>query len=396
VNKMTSILSPRDAVIVDYARTPMGRSKNGCFRFRRADDISADLINGLLGRNAALAPSDIDDLIWGCVMQRDEQGFNIARNILLRSGLPHSIPAQTINRLCGSSMSALHIATANIRAGLGDVYCIGGVEHMGHVDMNGAMNPNPLWGLSVAKAAGSMGLTAEYLAQIHQISRQDMDAFAVRSHHLAATARAEGKFAREIIPIAGHDPDGAPCLIEHDETIRPETSLDALSALRPVFDPKNGTITAGTSSQVTDGASVMLVMSAEKAAHLGLKPIARVAGLGLAGVAPSVMGIGPVPASAKALKSLGLSFADIESIELNEAFAAQGLAVLKDMGILDQLDSKVNQYGGAIALGHPFGCSGARISGTLLRVMQERDQQWGVATRCIGVGQGIETGIERL
>jgi acetyl-CoA acyltransferase len=389
-------LSPRDAVIVDYARTPMGRSKNGCFRHRRADDISAELIKSLLARHPSLLPEAIDDLIWGCVMQRDEQGFNIARNIILRAGLPHTIPAQTINRLCGSSMSALHIATSNIRAGLGDVYCIGGVEHMGHVDMNGAMNPNPLWSLSVAKAAGSMGLTAEYLAQIHQIRREDMDAFAVRSHQLAAAATSEGKFAQEIIPIQGHDEAGALCLIEHDETIRPDTSLEALSALRPVFDPKNGTITAGTSSQVSDGASVMLVMSVEKANSLGLKPIARVASLGVAGVDPSVMGIGPVPASAKALDVLGMTLADMQSIELNEAFAAQGLAVLKEMNVLDQVDAKVNQYGGAIALGHPFGCSGARISGTLLSVMQARDQQWGLATMCIGLGQGIATVFERL
>lgn len=392
----SSKLLPRDAVIVDYARTPMGRSKNGCFRHRRADDISADLINALLARNTSLPVEDIDDVLWGCVMQRDEQGFNIARNIVLRAGLPHSIPAQTINRLCGSSMSALHIATSNIRAGLGDVYCIGGVEHMGHVDMNSAMNPNPLWSLSVAKAAGSMGLTAEYLAQIHHIHREDMDAFAVRSHQLAAAATKEGRFVQEIIPIHGHDESGALCLIEHDETIRPETSLEALRALRPVFDPKNGTITAGTSSQVSDGASVMLVMSAERASSLGLTPIARVAALGLAGVDPSVMGIGPVPASAKALDALGMTLADMEAIELNEAFAAQGLAVLDAMGIRDQMEAKVNLYGGAIALGHPFGCSGARISGTLLSVMRARNQKWGLATMCIGLGQGIATVLECL
>ncbi|EGG95250.1 3-ketoacyl-CoA thiolase [gamma proteobacterium IMCC1989] len=389
-------MNPRDAVIVDYARTPMGRSKGGCYRYRRADDISADLINGVLARNSAINPSEIDDLLWGCVMQRGEQGFNIARNIVLRAGLPHSIPAQTINRLCGSSMSALHIATANIQAGLGDIYCIGGVEHMGHVDMNGEIDPNPLLNLSVAKAAGSMGLTAEYLAVQHQISRHDMDAFAVRSHHNAASATQSGKFQQEIIPTTGHDTQGALCLIEHDETIRPETSLEGLGALRPVFDPKDGTVTAGTSSQVTDGASVMLVLSAEKAAELGLVPIARIASLGIAGVDPSVMGIGPVPASQKALAAIGLQLADIQAIELNEAFAAQSLAVLKEMKLLDVMGSRVNLYGGAIALGHPFGCSGSRITGTLLSVMRERDDQWGLATMCIGLGQGIATVIERL
>lgn len=389
-------LDPRQAVIVDFARTPMGRSKNGCFRHRRADDISADLIQGLLARNAALQPEMIDDMIWGCVMQRGEQAFNIARNILLRAGLPHSIPAQTVNRLCGSSMSALHTATAQIRAGMGDVYLIGGVEHMGHIDMNKEVDPNPLLTLSVAKAAGSMGLTAEYLAVLHQISREDQDAFSLRSHQYAAAATDQGLFKQEIIPIVGHDSDGVPCLIVSDETIRPETTLEALAALRPVFNPKGGTVTAGSSSQVTDGASAMLVMSAEKAQELGLTPIARVVSTGLAGVDPSVMGIGPVPACKIALKNAGMALQDIQAIELNEAFAAQSLAVLKQMKLLESMDEKVNLYGGAIALGHPFGCSGTRITGTLLSVMQEKDLQFGISTMCIGLGQGIATVIERL
>ncbi|ODS25105.1 acetyl-CoA C-acyltransferase FadA [Candidatus Endobugula sertula] len=389
-------LKSRDAVIIDYARTPMGRSKNGCYRYRRADSLSADLLNAMFARNPALDMNDIDDLIWGCVMQREEQGFNLARNLGLLAGLPHSVPAQTVNRLCGSSMSALHTATANIQAGLGDIYCIGGVEHMGHVDMNSSLDPNPLMSLSVAKAAGSMGLTAEYLAQIHQIAREDMDAFAVRSHHLAEQATVTGKFSREIISITGHDEQGSPCLIERDETIRADTSLERLAVLKPVFDPKNGKITAGTSSQVADGASAMLVMSSEKASALGFRPIARVASLGLAGVVPSVMGIGPVPASKRALKVLGMELDDIESIELNEAFAAQSLAVLEEMGVLNRMETSVNLYGGAIALGHPFGCSGTRITGTLLSVMQEKDQQWGLATMCIGLGQGIATVVERV
>ncbi|MBX2807753.1 MAG: acetyl-CoA C-acyltransferase FadA [Cellvibrionaceae bacterium] len=389
-------LHPRDAVIVDYARTPMGRSKHGCYRHRRADDLSADLITALLTRNPALAPEAIDDFIWGCVMQRGEQGFNIARNTWLRAGLPHSVPAQTVNRLCGSSMTALHSATAQIRAGLGDVYLIGGVEHMGHLDMTEAIDPNPLLTLSVAKAAGSMGLTAEYLAVRHQIARAAMDAFALRSHQYAALATAQGLFAREIIAINGHDAQGAPCLVETDETIRPETTLEALASLKPVFDPKQGTITAGTASQITDGASAMLLMSAERASALELKPIARIAAMGLAGVDPSVMGIGPVPASAAALQPLKMTLADMDVIELNEAFAAQALAVLKEMQLLDAMDAKVNRYGGAIALGHPFGCSGTRISGTLLSIMQAEDQQWGLATMCIGLGQGIATVIERL
>lgn len=389
-------LNPRDAVIVDYARTPMGRSKNGCFRFQRADEMSALLINGLLARNAAVNPSEIDDLIWGCVMQRGEQGFNVARNILLRTVLPHTVPAQTVNRLCGSSMSALHTAAANVRAGLGDIYLIGGVEHMGHVDMNEAIDPNPLLGLSVAKAAGSMGMTAEYLALLHGITREQMDAFGARSHQFAAKATQAGKFKREIIPMMGHDAEGAPILVTSDETIRPDTTQAALATLKPVFNPKGGTITAGTSSQITDGASAMLVMSAQKAQSLGLTIIAKVVSMSVVGVDPSIMGYGPVPATQKVLATAGLQIGDIDHVELNEAFAAQALPVLKDLQLLDSMDEKVNLYGGAIALGHPFGCSGTRITGTLLSVMQDADSTLGLATMCIGLGQGIATVLERV
>ncbi|MEJ2444742.1 MAG: acetyl-CoA C-acyltransferase FadA [Exilibacterium sp.] len=389
-------LNPRDAVIVDYARSPMGRAKNGCFRHLRADDLSAAVINGLLARNPTLDPATIEDVIWGCVMQRDEQGFNIARNIVLCAGLPHALPAQTVNRLCGSSMSALQTAAANIMAGLGDVYLVGGVEHMGHINMNEGLNPNPRLGLSVAKAAGSMGLTAEYLALLHGITREQMDAFSARSHQLAAKARAEGKFDREIIAVEGHDADGVLTRVEQDETIRPETTVQTLAALKPVFNPKGGTVTAGSSSQVTDGASAMLVMSAERANALGLQPIARIVSMALAGVDPSIMGYGPVPSTQKALRQAGLTMDNIDHLELNEAFAAQSLAVLKDLELLDKVDEKVNQYGGAIALGHPFGCSGVRITGTLLSVMQEKGSRLGVATMCIGLGQGITTILERV
>jgi acetyl-CoA acyltransferase len=389
-------LQPRDAVIVDYARSAMGRSKNGCFRHVRADDISAAIIKGLLARNPKLDPSTIDDLLWGCVMQREEQAFNVARNILLLAGLPHTIPAQTINRLCGSSMSALHTATVNIRAGQGDVYLIGGVEHMGHLPMYESVSINPLLGLSVAKAAGNMGMTAEYLALLHGINRQQMDEFGARSHQLAAKARETGKFTREIIAVDGHNTDGFLMSVDQDETIRPETTVDALSKLPPVFDPKNGQVTAGTSSQLSDGASVMLVMSAERAKSLGLKPIAKVVSLGLAGVDPSIMGYGPVPSTEKALKAANLTIDDIDAVELNEAFAAQALPVLKDLKLLEVMNDKVNLHGGAIALGHPFGCSGTRITGSLLTVMQDRDLNLGVSTMCIGLGQGITTVLERL
>lgn len=389
-------VNPRDAVIVDYARTPMGRSKNGCYRNTRGDELSARLIDVVLERNTALDPAEVEDLIWGCVMQRDEQGFNVARNLMLRTKLPHTVPAQTVNRLCGSSMSALHTAAAQIQAGLGDIYMVGGSEHMGHVDMNGSIDPNPLLGLSVAKAAGSMGMTAEYLSLLHGIGREQMDAFGARSHQLAAKATKEGLFKRELVPMVGHDADGVPTLMDYDETIRPDTTTEGLAALRPVFNPKGGTITAGTSSQITDGASCMLVMSAERAQALGMQPIAKIVSMAVTGVDPSIMGYGPVPATQKALEKAGLKIEDIERVELNEAFAAQALPVLKDLKLLDQMDEKVNLYGGAIALGHPFGCSGTRITGTLLSVMQNDDVTLGASTMCIGLGQGITTIIERL
>jgi len=389
-------LNARDVVIVDYARSPMGRSKNGCFRHLRAEDMSSLLVNALLERNPAIEAENIDDLLWGCVMQRGEQGFNIARNIVLRAELPHAVPGQTVNRLCGSSMSALHTAAANIMAGLGDIYMVGGVEHMGHIDMNENVDQNPGLGLSIAKAAGSMGLTAEYLALLHGVTREQMDEFGARSHQRAAKATREGLFRREIVPMRGHDEDGAPILVEDDETIRGDTTAEILSALKPVFNPKGGTVTAGTSSQITDGASAMVVMSAERAKQLGLTPVAKIRSMALAGVDPSVMGYGPVPSTHKALKLAGVGMDDIERVELNEAFAAQALPVLKDLHLLDTMDERVNLYGGAIALGHPFGCSGTRITGTLLTVMQDDDVSLGVSTMCIGLGQGITTVLERV
>jgi acetyl-CoA acyltransferase len=364
----------------------------------RADDLSAAVIKGLLARNSALDPAEIDDLIWGSVIQRGEQGMNLSRMIVLNAELPHTVPGQTVNRLCGSSMSALHTAAANIRADVGDVYLVGGVEHLGHLPMMDPANvdPNPRMGRSVAKAAGMMGMTAEMLALMHGVSREQQDEFGMRSHQLAHKATVEGKFAREIIAIDGHDESGALMSVTVDETIRPETNMEDLAKLKPSFNPQGGTVTPGQSSQISDGASAMLVMSAEKAQALGLNPIARINGMTLAGVDPSIMGYGPVPSTQKALKKLGLSIDDIEMVELNEAFAAQALPVLKDLGLLDQMDDKVNVHGGAIALGHPFGCSGTRITGSLLNVMEDRDLTLGVSTMCIGLGQGITTVVERI
>lgn len=396
MSKPGSALQPRDSVIVDFARTPMARSKDGAFRMRRGDNISAELVDKLLDRNPQLDPAAIDDVIWGCVNQTKEQGWNVGRMISMVTKIPFTVPAQTINRLCGSSMSALHVATANIASGYGDTFLIGGVEHMGHVPMDYGLEPNPQASLKVAKAAGMMGLTAEYLSILYSINREEQDAFAMRSHMRAEAARVSGAFRDEIIPIEGHDTEGLKILLQDDETIRTETTMASLGKLRPAFNPKGGTVTAGNASQITDGASTMLVMSAERAQQLGLKPRARVVGMSVAGVDPSIMGYGPVPATERVLQQSGLTIADIEYLELNEAFAAQSLAVLKGLGLHGQHDDKVNVHGGAIALGHPLGCSGCRITGTLLHVLEQRKARLGLATMCIGLGQGIATVIERL
>lgn len=389
-------LNPRDAVIVDFARTPMGRSKNGCFRNRRAEDLSADLVNGLFARNPKVDPAEVEDVLWGCVNQTKEQGFNIARMFSLMTLIPHTAGAQTISRLCGSSMSALHTAAQAIMTHNGDVFVVGGVEHMGHLPNGFGVDPNPRLAKHVAKAAGAMGMTAEFLGLMHGIGREQQDAFAERSHRLAHKATLAGNFAAEILPLEGHDERGFRASISRDETIRPDTTLEGLAQLKPVFNPKGGTVTAGSSSQITDGASAMIVMSAERAQALGIAPLAKVRAMAVAGVDPSIMGYGPVPATQKALQRAGLSLEDIDFFELNEAFAAQALPVLKDMQLLEKMDDKVNLHGGAIALGHPFGCSGTRITGTLLNVMRQNEGALGVATMCVGLGQGISTVIERV
>ena len=389
-------LNPRDIVVVDGVRTAMAKAKNGAFRHVRAENLSAAVMEGLLERNAGLDPVEIDDIIWGCVNQTLEQGMNIARNAAIMTRIPRSVPAQTVNRLCGSSMSALHIASANIRAGMGDVYLVGGVEHMEHVGMTHGVDVNPAASKHAAKAAMMMGLTAELLGKMHGISREDQDKFGVRSHQRAQAAMEKGYFDNEIIGVEGHDERGFKVMFQRDEVIRGDASLEKMAELKPVFDPRSGTVTAGTSSALSVGASGMLVMSYERAQALGLDPIARVLSTGVAGCDASIMGYGPVPASKKALKAAGLSADDIQTVELNEAFAAQGLPVLKDLGFLDAMDDKVNLNGGAIALGHPLGCSGTRICTTLLNVMQQRDTTLGLATMCIGMGQGVATVFERL
>lgn len=385
-----------NVVIVDCIRTPMGRSKGGAYRNVRAEDLSAHLMKGLLERNPQLDPNKIEDIYWGCVQQTLEQGFNVARNAALLAGIPHSVGATTVNRLCGSSMQALHDATRAIMVGDAQTCIIGGVEHMGHVPMNHGVDFHPGLSKSVAKAAGMMGLTAEMLGRMHGINREMQDAFAARSHQRAHAATLEGRFNNEIFATEGHDKDGILRRFENDEVIRPETTVEALSQLRPVFDPVNGTVTAGSSSALSDGASAMLIMSEQHARDLGLRIRARVKSMAVAGCDPSIMGYGPVPATQKALKRAGVTMDDIGMVELNEAFAAQSLPCAKDLGLLDKMDEKVNLNGGAIALGHPLGCSGSRISTTLINLMENHDVELGLATMCIGLGQGIATIFERV
>jgi len=387
-------LNPRDVVIVDGVRTAMGKSKNGMFRNVRADSMSAELIRALMVRNE-FDPNEVEDVIWGCVNQTLEQGMNIARNIALLADLPKTVAGQTVNRLCGSSMQAIHTAAAQIATNQGDIFIIGGVEHMGHVGMMHGIDLNPAASKHYAKASNMMGLTAEMLGRMNGITREEQDAFGVESHRRAWAATENGLFQNEIVGIEGHNADGYKVLCDIDEVIRPDANIETFRALRPVFDPKGGTVTAATSSALSDGASAMLLMSAERAQALGLKPRAVIRSMAVAGCDAAIMGYGPVPATQKALKRAGLTIEDMQTVELNEAFAAQGLSVLKGLGLYEKQDI-VNLSGGAIALGHPLGCSGARITTSLLNIMEQQDTQIGLTTMCIGLGQGIATIIERV
>ncbi len=385
----------KTAVIVDAIRTPMGRSKNGFFRNIRAEELSAHLMSAMLQRNDKLNPKEIDDIIWGCVQQTLEQGYNIGRNAQMLTEIPVTVPAQTVNRLCGSSMSAVHTAAANIMAGLGNTYFCGGVEHMGHVPMTHGVDFNPGVFKHHAKGAGSMGLTAELLSVMHKVDRKSQDEFAFNSHQKAAQATERGRFKNEIVPIEGHDEMGLPMTCDYDEVIRPETSLESLAKLKPVFNPKGGSVTAGNSSALSDGASSLLIMSEDRAKDLGLPVLAKIKAMAVTGCDPSTMGYAPVPAVKKVLKNANMQLDDINAIEINEAFAAQSLPVIKDLGLTDVMHDKINLNGGAIALGHPLGCSGSRIIVTLLRIMEDKNLETGLATMCIGLGQGIATVIER-
>jgi acetyl-CoA acyltransferase len=382
-----------NAVIVDTVRTPMGRSKNGVFRYTRAEKLMAHLLEQILVRTPQLDPHDIDDVIIGCVKQTKEQGFNIARSAAIIAGIPFNVPAQTVNRLCGSSMQAIHDASMAIKAGLGDVYIIGGVEHMGHVPMNYELDFAPELNIKVANNSANMGLTAEQLAEEYNISRELQDEFAFQSHTKAHAATVNGGWANEIVPTLGHLGDGTIDLITEDEVIRGGCTLESLNKLSPVFDLQAGTVTAGNASAMSDGASAMLIMSESKAKELGLKPRARIVSQAVSGCAPARMGLGPVEATKKALSTAGINVHDIDLAEFNEAFSAQALSCIKELGMIHDLN-KINIKGGAIALGHPLGCSGSRITGTLLNNLEQQNKKIGLATMCIGFGQGIATIIE--
>ncbi|MEZ6103391.1 MAG: acetyl-CoA C-acyltransferase FadA [Pirellulaceae bacterium] len=384
----------KQAVIVDGVRTAIGRAhpERGLFRDVRSDDLAVACVRALIERTG-IAANEIEDVLMGCTQQTLEQGLNVARTIGLMSGIPVHAGGATVNRLCGSSLQTLHQATHAIMAGAEDVQIAGGLEHMQHIPMDHGVNLNPKLFHRTSKGALLMGVTAEFLAQTQGISREDQDAFALNSHQKAASAHEHGEFRSEIVPVYGRDEDGTRVLAIRDQCVRADTSLDKLGALDPAFMPKLGTVTAGNSSPINDGAAALLVMSEDKAKSLGLKPIARIRATAVAGVEPSVMGTGPVPATQKALKRAGVSLADVDIMELNEAFAAQALACIRMLGIDE---AKVNVRGGAIAIGHPLGASGARIMTTLVHALRDMNHNIGVATMCIGVGQGIATVIERV
>lgn len=382
------------AVVIDAVRTPIGRAnaERGFYRHTRSDDLAAACVEALLQRTG-IAPEHIEDLILGNTQQTLEQGMNVARTVGLVAGLNVSTGGTTVNRLCGSSLQAINQASHAIAAGAEDVQIVGGLEHMQHIPMMHGVDINPKMYRATSKGAMMMGVTAEFLAQSQSISRQDQDAFACASHQKATAAQKEGLFDAERIAIYGHDDSGNVALLDYDQCVRSDTNMESLSALEPAFMPKGGTVTAGNSSPLNDGAAAMLVMSSERAAELGLKPIAKIRASAVAGVDPCVMGTGPVPATKKALQRAGLSLSDIGLIELNEAFAAQALACVR---MLKMDIDKVNVRGGAIAIGHPLGASGARIATTLIHAMQQNQVQFGLATMCIGAGQGIATIFELI
>jgi acetyl-CoA acyltransferase len=391
----------RDAVIVSAVRTAVGKATKGTLRSTRPDDMAAVVIDEAIKRAPGLKPEDVEDIIVGCAMPEAEQGMNVARIAGLRAGIPYSVPAMTINRFCSSGLQSIAMAAERIMCGFADIIVAGGTESMSLVPMGGhKVAPNPYLVDHNPDVYLSMGLTAENLARKYDISREQQDAFAYRSHQQAIKAIESGKFKDEVVPLTveleqvrqNGQRQVETVIFDMDEGPRRDTSMEALAKLKPAF-AVNGTVTAGNSSQMSDGAAAVVVMSRQRGESLGLKPMARFVAFALGGVAPEEMGIGPVEAIPRALKMAGLDINDIDLIELNEAFAAQSLAVIKHL----ELDlSKVNVNGGAIALGHPLGCTGAKLTATILYEMKRRGARYGMVTMCIGGGMGAAGIFERI
>ncbi|HXG65519.1 MAG TPA: acetyl-CoA C-acyltransferase [Blastocatellia bacterium] len=391
----------KEAVIVTALRTAVGKAPRGTLKDTRPDDMAAAVIRAILERAPGVAPEMIEDVILGCAMPEAEQGMNVARQASWLAGVPKEASAVTINRFCSSGLQAIAFAVERIRGGWGDCIVAGGTETMSLIPMGGhKIVPNPTIVDTWPDYYLNMGLTAENLAQKYSISREEADAFSLRSHQRAVEAIASGKFKDEIVPLRVKtvelDAKGKrvtrETIFDTDEGPRADTSAEALGKLKPAFHAR-GTVTAGNSSQMSDGAAAALVMSADRARELGLKPRARLVAYATAGVSPDIMGIGPVAAVPKALKLAGLSLNDIDVIELNEAFAAQSLAVIKELGLDPE---KVNVNGGAIALGHPLGCTGAKLTATILNEMERRNARYGMVTMCVGGGMGAAGIFERV
>ncbi|WP_095044782.1 acetyl-CoA C-acyltransferase [Candidatus Promineifilum breve] len=390
----------REAVIVAGSRTAVGKSKRGTTRNWRSDEMAAEVIMELMRKAPALDPAEIDDVIIGCAMPEGAQGLNFARAIALRAGLPVETPGQTVNRFCSSGLQTIAMAAERIIANGADVIIAGGAETMSLVPMTGyRVNPNPYVVEHMPEVYMGMGLTAERVADEYEVSRLVQDEFAVNSHRKAAAAYERGAFKDEIVPLtieevtAGpNGPQRVTTVFDRDEHLRADTTLEGLGKLKPVFK-QGGSVTAGNSSPLSDGAAAVLVMERSKAEALGLTPILRFVGFNVGGVRPEIMGVGPLSAVPRLLKRTGMSLTDIDLVELNEAFASQAVAVIRGLG-LDE--ARVNVNGGAIALGHPLGCTGAKLTVQLMHEMRRREAQFGMVTMCIGGGMGAAGIFERL
>ena len=390
----------REVVIASSVRTPVGRAYKGTLRATRPDELAAVAIKGALERVPQVDAKEIEDVILGCAMPEAEQGMNVARIASLRAGLPVEVSALTINRFCSSGLQAIALAAERIMAGGAEIIIAGGTESMSMIPMGGhKISPNPWLVDHYPDAYLSMGLTAERLANRYGLTREECDQFSLHSHEKALAAIQAGKFAEETVPVPvsfttpnGSKPKRQEITFKVDEGPRDDTSLEALLSLKPAFHVK-GVTTAGNSSQMSDGAAVAVVMSGERAKQLGIKPLARYVSFATAGYKPEEMGIGPVFAIPKALKMAGLNLSDIEVIELNEAFAAQSLSVIKELGLDPK---KINPNGGAIALGHPLGCTGAKLTATIIRELKRRNARYGLVTMCVGGGMGAAGIFENL